>query len=108
MPAQGKKLRQRQPKPTTYAGPHGKMGKSAWPPRTWGTRKGGRAVERTCPAGPERSRTMDEVREFLSALKRHGYAQGNFLGLLHVCIGRRVQKTDGTLVCSGLTWRDLA
>lgn len=51
---------------------------------------------------------MDPVREFLEDLKRQGLAQGNFLGLLHICIGRRVEKADGSLVCAGVTWRDLA
>ena len=49
---------------------------------------------------------MDALREFLEEIKLH--AQGNFLGLLHVLIGRRVKKADGTILCNGLTWRDLA
>src|SRR5262245_30982774 len=48
------------------------------------------------------------MREFLDDLKQHGYAQGNFLGLLHVLIGRRIEKADGTVISVGLTWRDLA
>ena len=51
---------------------------------------------------------MDVLREFLGDLKRHGYARGNFLGMLNVLIGRRIQAADGTLVSSGLTWRALA
>ena len=51
---------------------------------------------------------MDAVREFLEDLRQRGYAEGNFLGLLHVCIGRRVEKADGSLVSPGQTWRDLA
>ncbi len=51
---------------------------------------------------------MDAVREFLEAIKRQGHAEGNLLGVLHVCIGRRVEKEDGTMVSAGLTWRDLA
>jgi hypothetical protein len=34
--------------------------------------------------------------------------EGNFLGLLHVLIGRRVTRADGTPVSPGLTWRALA
>ncbi len=49
---------------------------------------------------------MDALREFLDEIKPH--AQGNFLGLLQVLIGRRVKKADGTILSSGLTWRDLA
>jgi len=51
---------------------------------------------------------MDGVRDFLADIKEHGQARGNFLGLLHVVIGRRIQKSDGTLVSAGLSWRDLA
>jgi hypothetical protein len=51
---------------------------------------------------------MDGLRDFLNDLRRHGYAQGNLLGLLHILIGRRVQKHDGTLLTSGLNWRSLA
>lgn len=51
---------------------------------------------------------MDAVREFLDDVQSHGFAQGNLLGLLHVCIGRRIEKVGGTLVSAGVTWRDLA
>lgn len=51
---------------------------------------------------------MDAVREFLQDLKRQGFTQGNFLGVLHICIGRRIEKADGSLVSTGVTWRDLA
>ena len=33
---------------------------------------------------------------------------GHFLGLLHIIIGRRISRADGTLLSSGLTWRQLA
>ncbi len=51
---------------------------------------------------------MDGLREFLGDLKRRGLAQGNFVGLLNIVIGRRVEKKDGTLVSTGVTWRELA
>lgn len=51
---------------------------------------------------------MEPVREFLDDLKRHGHARGNLLGLLHVLIGRRIDRADGTAVANGVTWRDLA
>ena len=51
---------------------------------------------------------MDPVRLFLEDLKRNGYARNNFLGMLHVCIGRRIEKADGTPVSHGMTWRELA
>jgi hypothetical protein len=51
---------------------------------------------------------MDGVQTFLDELRQQGLAEGNFLGLLHVLIGRRVTRADGTLVSPGLTWRALA
>ncbi len=51
---------------------------------------------------------MDGLREFLGELKRQGYAQGNFLGLLNVLIGRQIKTTTGVVVVNGLTWRVLA
>ncbi len=51
---------------------------------------------------------MDGLREFLEDLKRHGYAQGNLLGLFHVLIGRRIARSDGALISNGITWRALA
>src|SRR5436305_13701872 len=51
---------------------------------------------------------MDGLREFLGFLKWHGYAQANFLGLLDVLIGRRVETAAGVLISNGLTWRILA
>jgi hypothetical protein len=51
---------------------------------------------------------MDRVYPLLEDIKRQGIARGNFLGLLNFLIGRRIQLVDGTLVSSGLTWRQLA
>jgi hypothetical protein len=51
---------------------------------------------------------MDRLREFLEAVRRHGIAQGNFLALLHILIGRRLSLVDGTVVSGGMTWRELA
>jgi hypothetical protein len=51
---------------------------------------------------------MDGVREFLENLRQNGVGPGNFLGLLHVIIGRRITKPDGTVVSAGLTWREAA
>jgi hypothetical protein len=48
---------------------------------------------------------MDALSEFLDFVRRSGDAQKNLLGLLHILIGRRVEKTDGTLVSAGVTWR---
>jgi hypothetical protein len=51
---------------------------------------------------------MDRLREFLESLSEQGQAEGNFLGLLHVLIGRRITVEDGTPVSSGQSWRSLA
>jgi hypothetical protein len=51
---------------------------------------------------------MDRVRELLEHLKRSGGAKGEFLGLLHILIGRQVARADGTVVSQGLSWRDVA
>jgi hypothetical protein len=51
---------------------------------------------------------MDGLQTFLDELRQHGLAEGNFLGLLHVLIGRRITRPDGTIVSPGLTWRELA
>ncbi len=51
---------------------------------------------------------MDRQRALLDAVKQQEAARGNFLGLLHVLIGRRVTLADGTAVSDGLTWREAA
>jgi hypothetical protein len=59
------------------------------------------------PAGAGHQR-MDVLREFLNDVRRQGYAQGNFLGMLNVLIGRQIRRADGALLSNGLTWRALA
>jgi hypothetical protein len=51
---------------------------------------------------------MDRLREFLEAVRTHGPAKGHFRGLLHLLIGRRICLADGTIISSGMTWRELA
>ena len=51
---------------------------------------------------------MDRLRELLSQLKAQGLAEGHLLGLLHVLIGRRIHRPDGTAIAAGLTWREVA
>jgi hypothetical protein len=55
-----------------------------------------------------RSQGMEGVRELLSAARDGGLAAGNFRGLLHIAIGRRVTRGEGRLVSAGVTWRELA
>lgn len=51
---------------------------------------------------------MEQLREFLNAVRDNNAAAGNFLGLLNILIGRRITRTDGTLVSGGMTWRELS
>jgi hypothetical protein len=51
---------------------------------------------------------MDGLRDFLGDLKRHHYARGNFLGLLNILIGRRIETSGGKVLSQGLPWRAAA
>lgn len=51
---------------------------------------------------------MGGLYDFLTDLKQRGQAPGEFLGLLNILIGRRVQKDDGSTISEGLTWRELS
>jgi hypothetical protein len=51
---------------------------------------------------------MDAIREFLEAVRDGGLLPGHFRGLLHVLIGRKVTRPDGSVVSAGVTWRELA
>ncbi|MGH9677218.1 MAG: hypothetical protein ACRD36_08965 [Candidatus Acidiferrum sp.] len=51
---------------------------------------------------------MEQLEELFKKVAARGTAKGNFLGLLHILIGRRISLLDGTLVSPGMTWRDLA
>jgi len=51
---------------------------------------------------------MDQLADFLEEVKRQGITRGQLRGLLHILIGRRITKEDGTSVSEGLTWREAA
>jgi hypothetical protein len=51
---------------------------------------------------------MDARVELLNQVREQGLAEGHFLGLLHILIGRRLESADGTLISTGITWRDVA
>jgi hypothetical protein len=51
---------------------------------------------------------MDALRALLEDLRAKGLDRGHTRGLLHILIGRRIQRGDGTIVARGLTWRELA
>lgn len=52
--------------------------------------------------------SRDLLHEFLETVQRQGAAKGNLRGLLHLLVGRRIAKTDGSPVSDGLTWREVA
>jgi hypothetical protein len=52
---------------------------------------------------------MDALSTFLDALRKTGRIEGNFLGFLHVLIGRTITRVkDKTVVSKGTTWREMA
>jgi hypothetical protein len=51
---------------------------------------------------------MDRLRDLLEAVRKQGLARGNFRGLLHVLIGRRLTTGQGEVISAGLSWRDAA
>lgn len=51
---------------------------------------------------------MDPLPMFFDYLKKKGLTKGHFLGFIHVLIGRRIEKDDGTLISPGLGWREVA
>src|SRR5437016_1396363 len=51
---------------------------------------------------------MDARIQLLNDIKNRDLARGHFLGLLNLLIGRRIERSDGTLVSNGMTWRELA
>jgi hypothetical protein len=51
---------------------------------------------------------MEGLREFLEAVRQNQLVRGHFQALLHVAIGRRIARADGTVLSSGVTWRQLS
>jgi len=52
---------------------------------------------------------MDALSALFDELKKKGQAHGNFLGLLHGLIARKItRKADSVLISNGMTWRDVA
>lgn len=51
---------------------------------------------------------MDGIRELLSAARDNNLAVGHFHGLLHIAIGRKITRPDGSAVSTGITWRVLS
>jgi hypothetical protein len=51
---------------------------------------------------------MDQLRDFLDAVKDSGAAVGHFRGLLFVLVGQAIRQADGTVVSTGMSWRAAA
>lgn len=51
---------------------------------------------------------MEGLREFLEKVRQNHLVRGHFRALLHVIIGRRITRSDGTVISHGVTWRQLA
>jgi hypothetical protein len=51
---------------------------------------------------------MDGLRELLEAIRDRGLAPGHLRAVLHIAIGRKITRPDGSVVSAGITWRELA
>ncbi|MEZ6139093.1 MAG: hypothetical protein R3B84_00845 [Zavarzinella sp.] len=51
---------------------------------------------------------MEGLAEFLETIRSRHLHLGYFRALLHICVGRKIMRADGTLLSSGVTWRQLA
>jgi len=52
---------------------------------------------------------MDALSTLLDELKKSGQTHGNFLGFLHVLIGRKITRvSDGVVVSKGVPWREMS
>lgn len=51
---------------------------------------------------------MEGAREFLEQVRQHQLAKGHLRGLFHAMIGRTISRTDGSVLSTGVTWRQLA
>ena len=51
---------------------------------------------------------MEGAREFLEQVRQHQLVKGYLRGLLHALIGRTITRSDGAVLSTGLTWRQLA
>lgn len=51
---------------------------------------------------------MDGLREFLERVRQSQLVRGYMRAILHIAIGRRISRTDGTTLSTGVTWRQLS
>lgn len=51
---------------------------------------------------------MDGTRTLLELILARKLAEGRLRGVFHIAIGRRVTADDGSVLATGVTWRELA
>jgi hypothetical protein len=51
---------------------------------------------------------MEALPMFFQTVKKKGFTQGHFLGFMNVLVGRRIVRSDGSVVSGGMGWRELA
>jgi hypothetical protein len=51
---------------------------------------------------------MDAIRDFLTTVRQANLVPGHLRALLHILVGRKITRPDGTIVSTGLTWRQTA
>ncbi len=51
---------------------------------------------------------MEGAKEFLEAIRNTELETSHFLAVVHILIGRKIFRIDGTLVSNGMSWRKLA
>jgi hypothetical protein len=51
---------------------------------------------------------MEGLREFLEKVRQAHLVRGHFRALMHIAIGRRISRADGTVLSTGATWRQVS
>ncbi len=51
---------------------------------------------------------MDGPHIVLETIRHHRWAVGRVRGLFHLAIGRKLARADGTVLSTGVSWRELA
>ena len=51
---------------------------------------------------------MEGLREFFERVRQNHLVRGHFRALMHIAIGRRITRSDGTVLSTGATWRQVS
>ena len=51
---------------------------------------------------------MEGTKMVLQLAREHGLVAGHLRGLFHIAIGRKLTAADGTVLSTGMSWRDLS